>query len=464
MPSTSPDTAKPNPMSVAPKLMAEGFLGEVFVSLTGGIFLTGAALELGAGPVGLSALATLPLMTQVFQLASPSVQRWVGSRRRAVVGAFVVARLLWLVPVVLLLLRLSGPGAVGLAAVAIMAMGAISMVGANAWMTWVADLVPSEARARVFGRRAWAVALATLLAAPAGAVLVDQMRERGQANLALAALGIVAVVAGVLAPVAMARLPSEPLPPLTPMRATVRRLAKRKSFRRLIGLFALWSAAVGLPSPFWTLYMLEHLDMSFFLIITHTVVVLSVRLLTNRLWIPVIERQGSVRVLIGCGAAIAFIPLLWLIPRAGMIWPLYVEAVVSGLVWTGFNQAALIQPLAVLAVEDRSRGLALFNVATGSAHFVAALLGGLILELVGVSGEAGFYALFVTSALLRAGTAALSLRITEPGMSFSGFAFQFVGNGILRRSSITRPWLPGDTQTTEPATEPAAGEPSEDAP
>ena len=70
-------------------LLTEGFLGEVFVTLTGGVFLTGLALLLGAGPVALALLSALPFLGQVGQLAAPPLERRLGSRRRFVVPAMI---------------------------------------------------------------------------------------------------------------------------------------------------------------------------------------------------------------------------------------------------------------------------------------------------------------------------------------------------------------------------------------
>ncbi|MCA9557215.1 MAG: hypothetical protein KC583_01515, partial [Myxococcales bacterium] len=201
----------------------------------------------------------------------------------------------------------------------------------------------------------------------------------------------------------------------------------------VLGLFTAWNIAIGLPAPFWALYMLDRLEMSFFLVTLHTVVVLLVRLPVNAAWSRVIERVGSRRVLIACGSSVALIPLIWLVPTPDLVWPLYLEAVFSGVIWTGFNQAAFIQPMAALDPPDRSFGLALFGVCTGAALFAAALAGGALLETMGAAEPSSFYVLFVASSILRATTAVFALRLTEPGITMRAFFVSFVGNGVLRR-------------------------------
>ncbi len=430
-------------------LMAEGFLGEVFVTLTGGAFLTGLALALGAGPMSLALLAALPFLAQIGQLGAPILEQRLRSRRAFVVPAMAGARALWLVPAGLAATGFRDGPALGASMAAMFTIGLLGMVATNGFTSWMADLSPPADRARLFGRRAWAVAFAMLLTAPAGALLLDHFKRQGDTRLALGVLGLVAVAAGIGAARALARVPDVAPPPPTgeSLLGTTRRLLDQKRFRNVFGFFLAWNVAIGLPSPFWTLYMLEQLHMSFFLVTVHTMLVLTVRLTCNAAWSRIIERVGSRRVLIFCGLAIAGIPLIWALPRPDRLWPIFVEATWSGIVWTGFNQAAFIQPMATLDPADRSRGLALLNVGTGAVLFAAALVGGAVLRALGPEARSSFFVLFIASAALRAGTALMALRLTEPGMSLRGFFVAFMGHGVLRRASGGRVWIPVEVST-----------------
>jgi predicted MFS family arabinose efflux permease len=429
-------------------IMAEGFLGEVFVTLTGGVFLTGLALQLGAGPVQLALLAALPFLAQAGQLWAPRLERRLASRRAFVVPAVAFARALWLVPGLLAALGARDGAALAAAMAAMFAMGFLVMVGANGWTAWMADLVPPSERARIFGRRAWAVACGTLVTAPAGALLLDHLPKR----VAFGTLGLVAATAGIAASRALRRVPDAVPHPYDgeTLPATACRLWKQPRFRAVLGLFTLWNVAIGVPSPFWTLYMLEELHMSFFQVTVYTCWVLVVRLLCNGHWSRVIDHIGSRRVLIGCGFAIAIVPLIWILPAPGRLWPFFCEATLSGIAWTGFNQAAFIQPMSALDPPDRSRGLALLNVATGAALFGAALFGGGLLGHLGARDHGSFMVLFLISSALRAGTALLALRLTEPGMTLRGFFVGFVGHGVLRRPSAGRMWIPVEVHDEHP--------------
>jgi len=413
---------------------AEGFLSEIFVTLTGGAFLTGLAVALGAGPVALALLAALPFLAQVGQLGAPILEQRLGGRRGFVVGLLTLARLLWLAPVALLLAGMRGEWAVSVAVGAVFVQALFGMVAQNGWLAWVADLVPQAQQVTLFGHRAWAVALATLVASPIGAVLLDAGRETGEEGPVLAGLLGVGIVAGVAGALTLRRLP-DAAPAARDRAAGVavwRRLLQGREFRRVLVLFGAWYGAIGVSAPFWTLYMLNHLGWSFKLAILHTCIVLVIRLTCNGAWVRAIERVGSRKVLIATGFMLASNPVWWLVATRESSWPLWIEAVVSGVAWTGFNQAAFIQPMATLAPEDRSRGLGMFHVVTGAILFAASMLGGVFLNAADEAGWA-FLAVFGASAVLRVVTAITTLRLTEPGVSVRGFFVDFVGSGVLRR-------------------------------
>ena len=248
------------------------------------------------------------------------------------------------------------------------------------------------------------------------------------------------MTSGVVAAVTLARVPDAapvPHPDSDPISLT-RRLFQRRRFRQVVSLFSTWNLSIGLPAAFFTLYMLRNLGMSYFLVGLHASIILAMRMLVHRSWARAIERLGSLRVLIASSFAVALVPILWMLPTRDALWPIWLEAVYAGIFWTGFNQAAFLQPIAVLAPPERSHGLALYNVCTGTAMFVASMLGGVFLHTLGTEGSTGFFVLFGMATAIRLFVAMLALRLTEPNMSVQHFLFAFAG--YSSRDS-TRGWV-----------------------
>ena len=423
---------------------SEGFFAEVFNSLSGPTFVTGLALWFGADEVTLGLLVALPFIAQAGQLAGPLLENRLQSRRRFVVPAFALGRLLWLVPVLLLARGGRGGMALHWLGIAALAMTVIGSAGNNGWTSWMADVVTPTQRGRVFGARTAAVTIATMTLVPLGSLWLDKMRESGREPLGHAVLAAVAAVCGCIAGLTLLRLPDAapiPVPERDPVSLT-RRLLRRRRFRRVVALFSLWNVSIGMPAAFWTVYMLKHLHMSFFLIGVHASIILGVRVFCTGHWSRLIDTVGSQRVLVGSSFGAAIIPLLWFLPSPGAIWPIWIEAVISGFFWTGFGQAAFIQPIAALASDERSRGLAFYNVLTGSAMFVASVVGGKIVNVSGMDAIHSFYALFGVTTAIRLFTSMLALRMTEPGVEMHKFLFSFYGSGMLGATGSGAPSSP----------------------
>ena len=414
---------------------AEGFLSEVWQSLSGPTFVTGLALWFGAGPLTLGVLVALPFVAQAGQLAGPLLERKLGSRRRFVVPAFALGRALWLIPALLCLSGMRGAMALHWVALSLLVMALFSSAGVNGWTSWMADVVVPAQRGRFFGARTAAVTLATMVLVPAGGIGLDAMRAQGREGLGHGLLAAAAALAGCLGGLLLLRLPDAVPAVLAPAtsESLTRRLWRRRGFRRVIALFSLWNISIGMPAAFWTVYMLHYLQMSFFLVTIHASLILGVRVLCTGLWSRLIDQVGSQRVLVASAFGAALIPLLWFLPGPGRIWPIWIEACISGFFWTGFGQSAFLQPIIVLGPEERSRGLALFNVVTGAAMFLASVLGGAVVHVTGTHAIQSYLTLFGVVTALRLCTALLALRYTEPGVAPHRFLFHFYGAAMLGR-------------------------------
>ncbi len=429
-------------------LLREGFYSEAFTALTGGAFLTGMALYLGAGPVALSLLFALPLVGQAAQVVAPYLEAALQTRRGFVVPALIVGRALWAIPALLVLFGARGQGALLLSLLATFALALVTMVGINGWTAWMSEVIPTKHRASLFGARAWAVAASTLIAAPLCAWLLDMGRDAGVEGPVLGAIGLLAVGCGVAGALVLKGFPDMP-----PMRLVapnplglLQELYRDDRYRRVWKTFVSWNFAVGIPYAFWAKFMLTELRMSFFLVVLHTMVVLLVRLACNGAWARLIDRYGNQAVLVFSAFGCSVIPLIWTQPRPDFLIPVWVDAVVAGIFWTGFNQAAFIQPMLVTRAETRSMGLALFHAGVGISCFLGTVLGGAVMEVVSDWGREGYYVLFLSSSALRAASGLYGRRLVPDNVRLRGVAQHFFVTGWLERPIVGRTVFVGREQ------------------
>ena len=77
--------------------------------------------------------------------------------------------------------------------------GVLAVIGHNAWVTWMGNLVPPTIRGRFFGHRTALCLLGGTLASLATGALVDAARLRGTVSVTLSAFACVGALTGILA-------------------------------------------------------------------------------------------------------------------------------------------------------------------------------------------------------------------------------------------------------------------------
>ncbi|MCY1045055.1 MFS transporter [Corallococcus sp. bb12-1] len=424
--------------------VVEGMFAEVFTACAGATALTAWAIALKLGPFLVGVMTALPFFAQFVQFPAAWLTLCFGHRRVALT-AVCLSRLVML-PLALmpwLKLSLTGQqhllmGVAGLSAL-------LAVVGNNAWVAWMGELVPRAVRGRFFGKR---TALTTLMGTGASltaGLLMDRLRRVDSVGMALPLLALAACAMGLVTTLMMAAQ-HDPAPPGSSPRLELKAALlpwKDDGARRVLLYQVAWNAAVGVSAPFFALHSLQNLKMTFVIMALHAAAVAGVRVLTASMWGRAIDRLGAQPVLMACSLGISVIPLLWLLPSAGTLWPLLFDVLLAGALWSGHGLAIFALPLTVAPRRGRPFYLAAFATAGGLAYAAAAALGGALAAripqqfMLGGYVWANLHVLFVVSSVARLGAAFLAARVNEPGAATA----RTVGQVLERLLPRLRPAL-----------------------
>jgi MFS family permease len=406
---------------------AEGLVAEVVNACAGGAVLTGWAIYLHASALLTGIVVALPQMAQLLQIPAAWSTASLGHRRACVLLVGVSRQVL--LPMALLPFLGLGQQRAQAVLVGVSALSAVvGVLGNNAWVSWMSELVPRRIRGRYFGRRTAMCTVGGALASAGAGLLLDWARPHGLTGTALAALGLIACASGVVSTVLMLRQ-HDPCPHHEPIPLSLveaMRPLRDRSVRGLIAYLLFWNVAVGVAGSFFSLHMLLNLRMGFTLVALHGATLAAARVLAAPLWGRLIDRRGARPVLIVCAFGISAIPLIWLFPTPERLWPLAFDAVAAGVLWGGHNLAAFALPLAVAPRRGRPLYFAAFSATTGLAFSLATALGGALAgrlpEHAPIFGHDiyNLQLLFVGSSLLRLAAAFLGLRIREPAAAGLG--------------------------------------------
>jgi hypothetical protein len=191
--------------------------------------------------------------------------------------------------------------------------------------------------------------------------------------------------------------------------------------RPFLGYLLAWNAAVGISASFFAYHMLTNLHTGFLVVAAHGVGVAAVRIVSARLWGHAVDRIGAGPVLVFCSFGIAAVPLTWFFVTPDRLWPITLDSVVAGFLWAGHGIAAFDLTIGLAPRVSRPFYVGAFATAGGLGFGVASMLAGQLANLIPshfeLAGEAwtNLHVLFLLSAAARLASAALALRLRDPG-------------------------------------------------
>ncbi len=412
--------------------IAEGVFAQAYAVLTGSVFLPAFALALNASPVQVGMLAAMPFFANTATFFGAFlVEKYQRRKRLAVLFAF-FSRLMW-VPIIVLSVLLAGkqPGTlltilIGLLFVSAL-LGALSGVS---WLSWMAGLVPDEIRGRFFGLRNSILGAVAITVTLVGSRFLDKFIEwwpdlpRFHAFEIL--LGI-AVVAGMLSTWLLTKKPELPVPPVPAQqfRRLYRIPLKDRNFRRLLQFAVLRSFATNIAAPFFIVYMLEDLHISYSIIGFYTVLTSVADLLGMWIWGHLSDHIGNRPVIIIVALVTTFLPCGWLLTGPTelsifLLIPLF--NLTGGFMWAGYNLCSVNLLFRMAPKAGNSVYFAYWSVFTGLAAGLGALAGGVIAKNVAwftqwmpFSLSYSYQWLFLISSMLRLIPLLIVRKIHEEG-------------------------------------------------
>jgi MFS family permease len=405
----------------------EAGLGNVFTELTGGARQIGFALLLGARDVQVGILSALPFLANLAQLTASFLLERTGQCKLLSLVAASMSRVLW-IGVILLPLGLFGTLSDFRvwAMVMIVALSSLFVAMNNTfWLSWLGDLVPARLRGRYFGRRNMVIAAVSMSVPLLASAFLDAWEgwfspQHAGGFLLVFALGILCSLAALAVQWRM------PIMPLLPRQAEpfFSRLSiplRDTNFRRFIVFHLCWGASVYLAGPFFTVYMLQDLHLSYTVITALASLTALCNMLGMRFWGQATDRFSAKPVMLLGGIGAALLPGLWILTAvmpAAVVLP--VVHVLGGFSWAGFNLNLNTLLLALAPRQDRSIYLGVYAALTGLSTAAAPVVGGLL----GRALQEGmlplppwispYLLIFALSCLLRLLSLLLFLRVHEP--------------------------------------------------
>jgi len=366
-------------------VVKHGLASQATVTLTGGVFMVGLALSLGASNTLIGLLAAITPLGQLLQIPSVYLIERVRRRQIICISAALASRLPWLA-IALIPVAFSGAAARSVLVWGLVVNSAFAAMANAAWNPWMRDLVPEARLGTFFGRRmSLAMALGMVLSLAAGFYL-DGWKEwfPGQETLGYAPLYVLGFLFGLVAVYYLFKIPEPRMVPPEGEPSVIQRLGepfKDDNFRNLIHSLGWWSFAINLAAPFFTVYMLKRLGLNMSWVVALTVLSQAVNVLFLRVWGRVSDRLSHKSVLRVSGPLFVGCILAWTFTTMPERYVLTIPLIVIIHVLTGVSTAGVTLASSNIGLKLAPRGkatayLAAISLVNSLAAGLAPIVGG----------------------------------------------------------------------------------------
>lgn len=399
-------------------------LQAIFAASTGGMFLIGYAIRLGAGDVALGLMATIPQYAVAAQfVAAALVERGISRRTLTILLSF-VAPLGWVFIAAIPFLGDSVSSAIRLTIlITVLALVTIfNQVAGNARSSWLGDLIHDSARGRFTGRCVMFAGLVGAFFAIVEGRFLDLVQGHGL--LAFTGLFFFGAAFGLMAAALFVPQPDCPLAASEDgarvrIRDVFRDCLRNRPFVSLMVVHCVLALG-GIAGPFSAAYLLRDVHVKFFNLGLINCVAIVTMVLTASLWGKAVDRFGC-KPIIRMGLMITWpTALMWLfIPpgataRAYMLLP--IANLFSGIGGAAINVGISTMIYKVTRPEGRSIQFAIYGTIITLVSAPMATLGGLLVTSLQRAGlHVDLRITFFAWMFFCLASALIAGRLNEPG-------------------------------------------------
>jgi MFS family permease len=343
-------------------------------------YLSAFALLLHASPFQLSVLSALPqLIGTGAQLVSVKLLQWFPNRKALISVGTVGQAFAW-VPIVLLPLLIPqwGPWLVVCGAAAYFASAHFTT---PAWNSLIADWLDQHERGAYFARRAQIIASLSFFSLCGAGWVLSLWQHSTAAWWGFVLIFALAGGARLLSVLALS--PVQDIHPTAHQEAQQGfrgffRLSATKDFRRFLLFSGLMHASVLIAGPFFVLYMLQDLQLSYIGYGGWLAAGLLGQLLTLQAWGQFGDRFGNKALLSIAGFTVPILPMLYLVStNLGF---LLAVNFLGGVIWAGMALGLQNYVFDSVKPEERAKAIALYSTVNAIGWSVGALLGSWLVE------------------------------------------------------------------------------------
>jgi len=359
-------------------------VGLPFFSIINGPALTGFTRLLGANDFVYSVIMAMPVIGAVIQLFFTYIMINSGKRKAFFIAAGLIQRPLWFIIAFIPFVLNPDRTRAGIIAVTVLiAFSSIaSSIVAIAFNSWMGALVPSEIKGRFFSKRTMIYTITSGTASLLCGLLVDKI----DGFSGYAAVFVIAALLGTVDILIFFWVKDPPQQKQIEKQQFGKLFTesfKERNYLRYMLFVGFWYFSVNIAGPFFNVFMIEEIKMSFLLISLFTQVSANITtIMFISFWGRLADKYGSKPVMLLCCSSIFVLPLAWLFVTPQTTWVVLLVSIFTGIFWPGFEMTTLNQTIWLAPEKNRPVYISIYTLVVMLIGTAAAYLcGGAFMQI-----------------------------------------------------------------------------------
>lgn len=364
----------------------EGLTSEAMLCLSSGAVLVAIALSLGASNFQIGLLAAFPTLTNLAQLFAIFLLSKFPFRKIFTVSLIFLAR--WPLIILGVLLWTDDYKSIQLLLIAMFTHYLFNSLGGAGWNAWVKDLVPENSLGAYFSKRSRYMQMINVFFSLLVAFLIDVVNSNfpDQLTNLYAFYFVLSGLIGVIGTYFLSRAFDTKIE-ISPENLfnLLKIPLKNPNFRKLLVFIAIWSFAVNLAIPFFTVYMLQNLGLSMLWVMILATLTQIFSIFTIRNWGNLSDRYSNKSIIFLAAPLYILCLLGWIFvgiysSQFLNISLLVLLHIVTGLSTSGINLALTNIGLKLAPKQDALIYISMKNMVTSFFSAIAPIIGGLFAD------------------------------------------------------------------------------------
>jgi MFS family permease len=291
------------------KFYLEGAFSFANFTLFNGIFLVGFALALGANHFQMGILLAIPLFANLIQLISAFILEATGTKKLTALISLFLGRSIWII-IILIAFGVVGKNHPLFTLAAVLVVSSIFIsIGNLSLLSWMKDVVPLRKLARFLGKR-------NIYSSAGGFVvylLCSYIIDKYYGVEIFGSIFTFAVIIGILGLFFLLEIPEkkQKIIAVSPKRLWTRLLVpfRDKNFRPLLFFGLFWGFAINISAPFFLVFMVDDLSLSFFIVSLFLLMDAVARIYGLSVWRKIGDKFGAKPLLTISATVTSMVPL-----------------------------------------------------------------------------------------------------------------------------------------------------------